>query len=210
MPGRPGGSKRATGMDAKALEMAREEFKRARSAAERTVTGEGHAALAEQWSLFLVYANRVFTKLGNGVKGGPAKGWWDGVKHTRKEDELLRYILHARNADEHGVERRVAPPIPAKPIGYTLGPFGMGRLVVPAATVMGPVYDRGVRYDPPTSHLGRPLNIGRPNLKDMNTFMALYLGTMERPQPFRVVSALAIDYLAKVLDEAEGFVACPD
>ncbi len=91
MQGHPGGSKRTTGIDARAIAMAREEFERARSAAERTVTGEGHAALAEQWSLFLVYAHRVFAKLGQGVKGGPAKGWWDRVQHTRKKDELLRY-----------------------------------------------------------------------------------------------------------------------
>ena len=34
-----------------------------------------------------------------------SKGWFDRVKHVRKTDKILSYILHARNADTHGVER---------------------------------------------------------------------------------------------------------
>lgn len=199
-----------TGIDARAIEMAREEFARARLAAERTVTGEGHAKLAEQWSLFLHHANRVFTKLGKGVvRDSPAKGWWDRVWHTRTTDDLLRYIMHARNADEHGL-RRITLGTAARPRGFVLGPFGIDRLVEPEATLMVAVYDRGVPYNPPTTHLGQPLNIERPNMNDVSTFMALKSGTMQRPEPFRVVSALAIDYMAKILEEAESFVAAPE
>ncbi len=192
-------------MNAKAIAAAREVFDRAQHEAERAVTGKGHAALAAHWSSFLVYANRVFTKLEQGAKAGPAKGWWDGIKRTRKEDELLRYIQHARNADEHGIGP-ITPRISAKRMGVSFGPDGVRHLVAPEATLMVPVYDRGKRYDPPESHLGQPLNIGRPNLNHMPTFMALDAGTMERPEPFRDMAALTIAYLAKVLDEAETFV----
>jgi hypothetical protein len=61
--------------------------------------------LADLWAEFLSAANRVFNKLSHGPKHGPSKGWFDHVKHVRKTDKVLSYILHARNADTHGVER---------------------------------------------------------------------------------------------------------
>lgn len=192
-------------MDAKVIAAAREEFDRARYEAERTATGEGHAALARHWSSFLVYANRVFALLERGAKAGPAKGWWDGIKRVRREDELLRYVQHARNAAEHGL-RRITPRVPAKPVGFSIGPHSVRPLMLPESTCMVPVYDRGVRYNPSTSHLGQPLNVGRPNLGHLPTFVALETGAMEWPEPFRDMAALTIAYLARVLDEAEAFV----
>ena len=150
------------GVNANVIAAAREAFERTRNEAAKCVTGEGHTALAAHWSSFLVRANRVFTKLKQGAKSGPASRWWQDVEHIRKDDELLRYILHARNADEHGI-KRIAPSIPATPIGISFGPFGARRVMKPECTVMVPVWDRGKRYDPPTTHLAQPLSIIRPN-----------------------------------------------
>ncbi len=60
----------------------------------------------EAWVDFLLAANSVYFKLQRGVKKKSAnKTWLKGVEDLRETDELLRYIHHARNSEEHGIER---------------------------------------------------------------------------------------------------------
>jgi hypothetical protein len=152
---------------------------------------------------------RAFTKLKIAAKDGPAKGWYDKIEHARKTDELLIYVRHARNADEHGVEEitqkqmrhiLMKPKDRTKrtqvdyvgmrtdPSGNTTvaaGPIAMQNLnieVTPSKVVLIPVRDRGSTYQPPAQHLGMPIT----------------------PDPIEV-ARLALAYLEATLADAEQF-----
>ncbi|MEW5685664.1 MAG: hypothetical protein AB1942_12160 [Pseudomonadota bacterium] len=134
----------------------------------------------DAWSDVLTYGNRVFTRLEQGAKVGAAKGWFDGVKHLRRTDELLSYMLHARNADEHGLhsvaddvpssvtvsaprnmragEMLVRPiladePGPPNIIGWEPGPRAKVTEFKPRHIALRAVYDRSVRYELPSRHM---------------------------------------------------------
>jgi hypothetical protein len=91
---------------------------------------------------------------------------------------LLNYVLHARNADEHGI----AKITDEKQGGIGISPkqgnsleidhleIGPGRIVmgpgvaanaritfIPAEVLLDPVRDRGIVYDMPKKHLGEDL-----------------------------------------------------
>jgi hypothetical protein len=57
-----------------------------------------------QWYDFLLCTNAVFSVLEQGTKGfDKSRNWFGKKKHERKNDPLLCYLQHARNADEHNV-----------------------------------------------------------------------------------------------------------
>lgn len=86
---------------------ASESFRRASDANSRLASvsyDSGDSAvrtISDAWDDMLVYGNRVFSKLEQGAKTGDSKGWFDGIKNARRTDEVMRYLQHARNADEH-------------------------------------------------------------------------------------------------------------
>lgn len=56
------------------------------------------------WTDFLQAANTVYTKLEEGSHSdGKSKAWYGRMKHERRKDELLNYLHHARNSDEHTI-----------------------------------------------------------------------------------------------------------
>jgi hypothetical protein len=64
---------------------------------------------ASAWSDFLIACGGVYSKLEQGSKGcGVSEGWFGRKRHDRKTDALLRYLHHARNSDEHGIEPTTA------------------------------------------------------------------------------------------------------
>jgi hypothetical protein len=156
------------------------------------------------WSDFLLAAGRVFSKLEQGAKvSGPSKDWFGRRKHTRRTDPLLSYIHHARNADEHGIERITE----LRPGSVAIGSTGATSIktltietnkegttkiegetsgdplritVTPSAARLTTVFDRGDKYEPPTEHLGAPIS---------------------DPSPL-VVAELALAYLRGLTDEA--------
>lgn len=70
---------------------------------------------------FLVAANRVFSKLEQGAKtNGTSKGWFGRKKHDRRTDPALRYVHHARNADEHRL-KKVTERSARSALGLALG-----------------------------------------------------------------------------------------
>jgi hypothetical protein len=92
-------------MDRKAVAAARTEFGRAKQSLADLAASNDFAAVERHWAAFLVSAGRVFTKLEQGSKtNNKSKGWWSRILGTRRSDPLLRYIWHARHADEHGIE----------------------------------------------------------------------------------------------------------
>jgi hypothetical protein len=161
------------------------------------------------WSDFLGYANRVYNKLSYGPKLGSSKGWFDSVKHFRKEDTLLRYILHARDADAHGVENITANPnlvsVTIEPLSWYVnkpvrgkiiesgrvksdGSFEFENLMVQTTRVvlhLVPVTDRGILYHPPT----------------VGEYFGEYLSEVS---PIGVAT-IAIRYLTRIIGEAESY-----
>jgi hypothetical protein len=64
------------------------------------------AIIETLWENFLIAANGIYSKLERGAKtNGKSKAWYGRKKHERKNDPLLSYLHHARNAAEHGIQR---------------------------------------------------------------------------------------------------------
>src|SRR2546430_16507568 len=92
-------------MNKKAVEAARIEFNRARDNVEALsalTPATDFEKMQTRWAAFLSAADRIFNKLKEGSKASPQSTQWYGTKiHQRRNDPLLCYIWHARNADEH-------------------------------------------------------------------------------------------------------------
>jgi hypothetical protein len=132
------------------------------------------ARIELHWIQFLVAANTFYSKLERGSKdSGKSAAWYGRKKHERRTDELFKYLHHARNADEHGIEQ-----ITQRASSFmTLGPGAEATLISDGKSswtvhdVKGEigypqdlvrlfrVHDRkhGNSFDPPTRHLGQAL-----------------------------------------------------
>lgn len=134
--------------------------------------------LSDGWLDLLNEAQRVFLKMKKATEGCSAKGWYDRIQYQRTSDDMLRYLLHARNADEHGISK--ITEVERGGIGIQVGGDGYvehmeinnaaGRVdikyrgknplhfkFIPGEVKLLPVFDRGIKYDVPTTHLGRPI-----------------------------------------------------
>lgn len=165
-------------MKATAIAAAKVRLERARPAVERLERmGFNFTDLESAWWSFLLAASGVYGKLEQGSKGhGPSEGWFGRVKHQRKADELLSYIHHARNSEEHSIEgsaQQEKMSLVAHSKETKLVRDGQGNVTKVIHPVGVPIslqaiapYLRLVRvtdsrfgdaFDPPTSHLGQSL-----------------------------------------------------
>ncbi|MGB9366481.1 MAG: hypothetical protein WCE79_10750 [Xanthobacteraceae bacterium] len=178
-------------MDKKAVDAARIEFDRAFQSI-TDMGGATHLAEIERhWSAFLVASGRVYTKLEQGAKSNPRSyGWWGQKVHERRNDPLLSYLWHARNADEHtlgavthqdpGYARQVEPtaeerarfekemtnfPHPFAVFGVIEAQFAHVKLL--------DVMDRGVTYKVPYVHKGS--EVANPHPNNVGLFGLKYL-----------------------------------
>lgn len=95
-------------MKAVALQLAKARLQRARDALTAMEQSISFSSLDESWSNFLVAAKIVFAKLGAGAKGDTkSEGWFQRVLGEQRSDPLLRFLYHARNAEEHGLDRSI-------------------------------------------------------------------------------------------------------
>lgn len=155
--------------------------------------------LEAAWSDFLLAAGRIFSKLEQGAKSnGTSRAWFGRQRHTRRSEPLLSYIHHARNADEHGIERITE----RKPASLGIGSSGATYIkrmtvrhglieiegdgsplkvtVIPGRAELIAVFDHGDKYEPPTQHLGNAISDQSP----------------------LAVAELAIAYLRTMIDDA--------
>jgi hypothetical protein len=96
-------------MDAQAVEQAKTKLRKAEKSLETLKAADGYDAAEEAWSDFLLAASTIYSKLEQGSKAkGSSAGWFGRKKKERKDDPVLRYLHHARNSDEHGIERVAA------------------------------------------------------------------------------------------------------
>jgi hypothetical protein len=188
-------------------------LEKARAALQRLDQATDLPETESAWSDLIMAAASIYSKLENGSKvSGHATAWYGRVKHERKNDSLLSYIHHARNADEHCVEdiTRIAnreaqirfhePYDPAKLEGKQIffgrdlrgnptfrgsegAPFSIEAYNEPTL-VLVPVRDPRYndKFAPPDKHLGQQLADTTP----------------------RAIGHLAVAYLERLINDASA------
>ena len=148
---------------------------------------ESIEVLEGYWKRYLTHLERTWNKAEAHFSRSPKwSGWHGKYVKLRKQDQLLRYLVQARNTDEHSIDE-----ITEAKRGFTgingAGPGGrlylegiscdkFGRVtlrtpdpfvvtVVPSKVHLLPIKNRGVTYPPPAEHLG--LQIDANNLISM-------------------------------------------
>lgn len=173
-------------MNAKAVKKASDRLEvaaRQLNSAERAHT---HKEFSGYWSAFLASAKSIFNYLQVGSEDSKQSAKWSSEKwQLGLADELVCYMIEARNDDEHGIEEITH----LEPGGITLGkavPGYSSAVELSNVVIVGgklihaetrsydglPVYNevreprlllkgvktkKGVTILPPSSHLGRPL-----------------------------------------------------
>ncbi len=157
----------------------REELEKARAEIENMRIATDLNVLEEHWRQFLFRLERSWNKSVSHLKRSPKYQGWNErgrIEKLRKQDPLLAYLINARGADEHTIENIVGREEGHIAINPAEGDFlhinkmsiKDGVLTVdsdqslkidfkPAKTKLIPVNNRGRIYNPPTSHLGKPL-----------------------------------------------------
>jgi hypothetical protein len=92
--------------DTPALQNCSKRLEKAQSALQQLEQTKDPRETESAWLDLILAATSIYSKLlqGSKLSGGSAKGWYDLKMHERKNDSLLSYIHHARNADEHGIK----------------------------------------------------------------------------------------------------------
>jgi hypothetical protein len=198
-------------MDAQAVEQAKGRLQRAEKALQRLKDASSYDEAEEAWSDFLLAAAAIYSKLEQGSKSkGKSSGWFGRKKKERKDDLLLRFLHHARNSDEHGIERvaerggnqtdiSTGEPLKfnerrEKLLTVRDGTTREIKFENLKAYLYGPslimirVHDRryGDYCDPPTEHMGKTIDL------DDNSLIG--------------VAALGITYLTTLVAEAETLI----
>lgn len=163
-------------MDAKAVDHAMAELNKATNAISRMENAKDFDTAHTEWTVFLWSTSRIYTKLEQGAKSdSKSVAWFRRKKRERKTDPLLCYLHHARNADEHGIERVtethegsfsigggghyrfdgvISPEDTNLKVTHLSGEPPIFSFIAPHLRLIS-VTDRGCRYDPPKSHLGK-------------------------------------------------------
>lgn len=172
-------------MDKSAITKAETRLQVARETLEALMHCRDHKSFSGKWYVFLVTTKNVYTALEQGAKANAqSRQWFGGKKQERKDDELLQYLLQARDDDEHGlgaVTEHVGDNIKLGPggDGYSMNVRvtrfadhmlleGLDGLPVnyehePAHFRLTPVTGRGpVIYQPPTTHKQKPVGDNSP------------------------------------------------
>jgi hypothetical protein len=92
-------------LEPNAFERAQEHLRSAKQKYSIMMTSGDVHQITNAWSELLTQIHRAFVKLRKATKRKAAKLWYDHIEEERKNDELLSYVRHARNADEHGIDR---------------------------------------------------------------------------------------------------------
>ncbi len=187
-------------MKSAALQKANKRLAECKKAVAKLKTANGGGAANEAWTVFLVYANRIYEMLREGSRRDPISSVWFQAKEAfRIHDPLLCYLHHARNAEEHSLAEIVdvevthilVPPggeVTVKDVApgvWQIIEQSEGVTLVPEKLILRPVLDKfKVQYEPPTSHNGSAI----------------------ADQSAVVMAELALAYFEKLLREADALV----
>lgn len=188
-----------------AVAKAENALRRASAARDRLRDASNLTQARDAWEDFLAENTKFFEKLSKGSRINPkSEAWFGRVKHERKTDHLLRYLMHARNAEEHTLDEVTKSSVA---IGASKGrvrvhslairgdgeiihsdvePLTDGaRLAVKLHLRMLPVTDRSDNvYQPPAEHLGKPV----PNVSPLS------------------IANFALEHMTSLIETAKGLV----
>jgi hypothetical protein len=193
-------------MKPQGVEKARYYLNKAKAALERVRVSRNFEQFSDAWVDFLAALNSVHSKLEAASEGNPKSYQWMSKKiHIRRKDPLLLYLHQARNAEEHGIEdvaEDAGIGVSVLGTGYIKSMVIVGGKVVSADFGHGPIpkiIERpkgGARlvsvrnskygdvFDPPTEHLGKPL----------------------QARSVTELGQIAIDYHAALIDDAAKLI----
>ena len=170
-------------MNPQAINKASKRLEKAKEAYKKLQHSTNFREFESAWIDFLLAVNGVHTAIKAGRSTSPKNRQWCGMQAAAaRKDQLLRYLHHARNEDEHGLE-----PILAYVDGRTtfagtgglhiknlvirrgvietadMRPVTKGGVItvtaIPAHAKLLPVKDSrdGNVYDVPMEHLSKPI-----------------------------------------------------
>ena len=166
----------------KGISQARKELVEARAALERIRVAASFAAYEAAWQDCLTRIERSWNKTKGAFADGRYRPWRGTHEHARRNDQLLSYLSHARDAEEH----TVADTLAQEPGSIGLNPAFGDVLIIESLTIRGgvmsvksphpiaitiqpgrikllPATSRGVTSPPPSEHLGVPLERADPD-----------------------------------------------
>lgn len=153
------------------------------------------------WKVFLFCTEKLWEKLEKACdKSSKFPPWQGKYRRIRKKDPLLRYLKQARNADNHSIQdlnfinsgsftvTRTDPQTgiagtkhisQEESLNYNPDELFI-NLFAPHPEVL-PVVNKGVRYDPPKSHMGERIDDLHPS----------------------TLAALGLEFYSRLIGEAE-------
>lgn len=199
-------------MNPRALEQVEQRLEKAGKAFERLCETNDSDETKEAWSDFLTASGTIYSKLLQGTKeNGASAGWFGRKKKERKDDPLLRYVHHARNCDEHGIEDVTSTWTNHNFVGLGDGPF-VGIHTPAGGNISNLV---GVRHDgkrvPITTYetkTVRLISVKDPKYHDTFDVPSSHLGE-QLPATLQpaFVAGLALNYLKDLVEEARALVS---
>lgn len=88
---------------ASAIPKCRDRLEKAREALFRCRNASDYAAFVSAWADFLIFSGAVIHAVEAGAQDTPqGRQWYGGIRRRDRADDLLRYMLQARNEEEHG------------------------------------------------------------------------------------------------------------
>ena len=169
---------------AETLREAKFELRSAERALGRMRSATDFDSFEDAWRQYLVALQKVWVKTERGCQ--PVREsfepWQGKCKRQRKKDQLLRYLEHARNADQHSIQL-ILDDVPEQivTVGGDTVYVGNDVVVIAPRIELLPVKDRGEGYDPPVEHLGKALAERGP-LAVAELGLAFYAGFVEQAE----------------------------
>jgi hypothetical protein len=167
------------------LREAKRELRSAEKALGRMRDAPNFEDFEDAWLQFVGALRKVWVKTERGCQHVRKRfePWQGGIKNQRRKDQLLRYLDHARNADQHSLQL-IVEDVPEQTVTVNGDKVVVGNdvVVIGPRIELRPVEDCGVRYDPPTEHLGKALKDPGPvEVAELGLhFYARFVETAER------------------------------
>jgi len=140
------------------LREAKFELRSAERALGRMRSASGFDSFEDAWRQYLMALRKVWIKTERGCQHVRKRfePWQGKFKRQQRNDQLLRYLEHARNADEHTIQL-ILDDIPKQTVTVGGDPIYVGNEIVIVAprTELRSVKVSGEWYDPTVEHLGK-------------------------------------------------------
>ena len=184
------------------LKAARAELRAAKNALQQMSEAESFEVYEDAWRQFLNCLEKCWNKAERGCQHvrDQFQPWQGRTQNLRKKDMLIRYLKQARDADNHSIQELAEHKPGGTGLGFANGSGHIKRLEIvngeivhyegdpltlthyPSRVLVKSVLNSGKWYNPPTSHLEKPLNSADP----------------------RILGKLGLEFYERFIDEAEA------